>query len=92
MLCQAQTNEANRRIAGRYISKILRKKSPRAATKSKMKISNSNKEEFKEQVTAEGDEMSVKVVPMDINKLEYLQDDLTKTGQENKQLEKAYIF
>ena len=92
MLCLAQTNEANQRIAGRYISKILRKKSPRTATKTKMKICNSKKEEFKEQVTAEGEEMNVKVVPMDVNKLEYLPDDLTKTGQTNNQLKKDIHF
>ena len=92
MLCQAQTNEANQRIAGRYISKILRKKSPRTATETKMKISISNKEEFKEQVIAEGGEMNVKVVPMDVNNLEYLQDDLNITGQEYKQLKKDIYF
>ena len=29
---------------------------------------NSNKEEFKEQVTAEGEEMNVKIVTMDVKK------------------------
>ena len=51
-----------------------------------MKINNSKRKEFKEQVIAEGEEMNMNVVPMDVNKLEYFQDDLTKTGQENKQL------
>ncbi len=30
--------------------------------------------------------MNVKIVTMDVNKLEYLQDLLTQTRQENKQL------
>ena len=49
-----------------------------------------NKEEFKKQSTAEGEEMNVKIVTMDVKKMENLQDLLTQTGPKNKQL-KSYI-
>ena len=51
-----------------------------------MKISNSYKEELKEQVTAKGEEINVKIVTMDNNKLEHLQDLLTQTEQDNEQV------
>ena len=59
--------------------------------KTNIKISNSNKEEFKVQVTAEGEEMIVKIVTMDFKKMENLQDVLTQTGQENEQLKSDII-
>ena len=63
------------------------RKSPRTAHKTNIKISNSNKEEFKEQVTAEGEEMNVKIVTINVKKkMENLQDLLDQTGQENEQL------
>ena len=70
MLCHAQTNEAHQRIAGRPIFvKSPEIQSPRNAQKLAIK-----KKEFKEQVTAEKEEMNVKIVTRDVNKLEYLQD------------------
>ena len=42
---------------------------PRTAPKTIIKICNSNKEEFKEEVTAEGEEMNVKIVTQDVNQL-----------------------
>ena len=66
--------------------KYQERKSPRTEPETNIKISNSNKEEFKEQVTAEGEEMKVKIVTMDVNKIENLQDLLTQTGQEKKKL------
>ena len=51
-----------------------------------MKMSNSNKEEFNKQVTAEGEEMNVKIVTIDVKKIEKLQNILIQTEQENKQL------
>ena len=48
-------------------------------------MSNSNKEEFNKQDTAEG-KVNVKIVTMDMKNLENLQDLLTQTEQENKQL------
>ena len=41
---------------------------------------------FCEQVTAKGEEISVEIVTMDVNKLEHFQDLLAQTGQENEQL------
>ena len=37
-------------------------------------MSNSYKEEFKERVTAEGEETNVEIVTIDVNKLEHFQD------------------
>ena len=50
-------------------------------------MNNSNKEEFKGKVTAEGEEMNVKIVTINVKKLEYLHNLVTQTGQENEQLE-----
>ena len=52
---------------GKFV-KSPERKSPRTEPKTNIKISNSNKEEFKEQVTAEGEEMNVKIVTMDVKK------------------------
>ena len=60
------------------------RKSPRTAHKTHIKISNSYKEEFKEQVTAEGEKIDVKILTMDFYKFEHLQDLLTQSGQENE--------
>ena len=49
-------------------------------------MSNSNKEEFKGQVTAKGEEINAKIVTMDVKKLEHFKDLLTQTVDENKQL------
>ena len=49
--------------------KCPKKQLPRTAPKTNLIISNSNKEEFKEQVTAEGKEMNVKIVTRDVNQL-----------------------
>ena len=46
-------------------------------------MSNSNKEEFNKQVTAEGEEMNVKIVKRDFKKIGNFQDLLTQTEQEN---------
>ena len=70
---------------GKFV-KSPERKSPRTEPKTNIKISNSNKEEFKEQVTAEGEEINVKIVTMDGKKLDNFQDILTQTGQANKQL------
>ena len=48
-------------------------------------MSISNKEEFNKQDTSEG-KVNVKIVTMDMKNLENLQDLLTQTEQENKQL------
>ena len=48
-------------------------------------MSNSNKQEFNKQDTSEG-KVNVKIVTMDMKNLENLQDLLTQTEQENKQL------
>ena len=45
------------------------KPSPRTASKTNKIISNSNKEEFKEQGTAEGEAMNVEIVTQDVNQL-----------------------
>ena len=49
-------------------------------------MSNSNKEEFNKQVTAEGEEINVKIVTINVKELENLQNILTQTEQENEQL------
>ena len=69
---------------GKFV-KSPERKSPRTAHKTNTKISTLYKEEFKERVTAEGEEMNVEIVTMDVNKLEHLQDLLTQTGQKNEQ-------
>ena len=48
-------------------------------------MSNSNKQEFNKQDTSEG-KVKVKIVTMNMKNLENLQDLLTQTEQENKQL------
>ena len=48
-------------------------------------MKNSNKEEFNKQDTSEG-KVYVKIVTLDMKNLENLQDLLTQTEQENKQL------
>ena len=48
-------------------------------------MTNSNKQEFNKQDTSEG-KVNVKIVTMDMKNLENLQDLLTQTEQENKQL------
>ena len=48
-------------------------------------MSNSNKQEFNKQNTSEG-KVNVKIVTVDMKNLENLQDLLTQTEQENKQL------
>ena len=48
-------------------------------------MTNSNKQEFNKQDTSEG-KVNVKIVKMDMKNLENLQDLLTQTEQENKQL------
>ena len=48
--------------------KSLEKKSPRTKPKTNIKICNSNKKEFKEQVTAEREEINVKIVTKDVKK------------------------
>ena len=48
-------------------------------------MSNSNKQEFNKQDTSET-KVNVKIVTMDMNNLENLQDLLTQTEQENEQL------
>ena len=58
------------------------RKSPRSEPKTIIKTSNSNKKELKERATADGEEMNVKIVTMNVKKL----DLLTQTGHENKQL------
>ena len=68
------------------MGKFSKKNTPRIAHKTNIKNNNSYKEGFKEQVTAEGEEMNVKIVTMDVNKLKHLQDLLAQTGQEYKQL------
>ena len=55
-----------------------------------MKMSKSKEEEFNKQVTAEEEEMNVKIVTMDIKKNLNLHDLLTQTGQKKEQL-KSYI-
>ena len=47
-------------------AKSQERKSPSSEPKTNIKNRNSNKEEFKEQVTAEGEEMDVKIVTMDV--------------------------
>ena len=42
-----------------------------------VKMNNSNKEEFNKQITAEGEKMNLKIVTMDVKKIENLQDLLT---------------
>ena len=49
-------------------------------------MSNFNKEELKQQVTAGGEEINLNIVTMAVKKLENLKDLLTETVQENKQL------
>ena len=49
--------------------KCPEKPSPRTAPKTYIIISNSNKEEFKEQGTAEGEEINVEIVTQDVNQL-----------------------
>ena len=48
-------------------------------------MSNSNKQEFNNQDTSEG-KVNVKIVTMNMKNLANLQDLLTQTEQENKQL------
>ena len=48
-------------------------------------MSNSNKQDFNKRDTSEG-KVNVKIVTMDMKHLENLQDLLTRTKQENKQL------
>ena len=48
-------------------------------------MSNSNKQEFNKQDTSEG-KVNVKIVTMNMKNLEKLQNLLTQTEQENKQL------
>ena len=48
-------------------------------------MTNSNKQEFNKQDTSEG-KVNVKIVTMNMKNLENLQDLLTQTEQENKQL------
>ena len=48
-------------------------------------MSNSNKRDFNKQDTPEG-KVNVKIVTMDMKYFENLQDLLTQTEQENKQL------
>ena len=38
-----------------------------AASETNIKMCSSNKEEFKEQVTADGEEMNVKILTMNVN-------------------------
>ena len=45
------------------------KKSPRTKLKTNIIISNTNKEEFKEQATEDGEEMIVKIVTIDVKKI-----------------------
>ena len=46
-------------------------------------MSNSNKEEFKEQVTTEGEEMNMKIVTIDIKKIEFEgSSHLNRTGKQ----------
>ena len=49
---------------GKFV-KTPQRKSLRTEPKTNIKICNSNKEEFKEQVTAEGEEMKAKIATMD---------------------------
>ena len=58
----------------------------RTELKTNIKMSNSNKEEFNKQVTAEGEEINVKIVTINVKELENLQNILTQTEQENEQL------
>ena len=65
--------------------KSSERKSPKL-NQNKKKIISSNKEEFREHVTAEWEEIYVKIVKMDVKKYENLMDLLSQTGQENKHL------
>ena len=65
--------------------KSSERKSPITELKTNIKITNSNKQEFTKQDTSEG-KVNVKIVTMDMKNLENLQDLLTQTEQENKQL------
>ena len=53
------------------------RKSPRIEPKTIIKISNSNRQEFNKQGTAEGEEMNVKIVTKNVKKIVNLQDILT---------------
>ena len=50
---------------GKFV-KSPERKSPRTESKTNIKMSNSNEEEFNKQVTAEEEEMNVKIVTMDV--------------------------
>ena len=63
---QYTPSPTNRKVGCTWFVKSPERKSPRTEPKTNIKICNSNKEEFKEQVTAEGKEMNVKIVTMDV--------------------------
>ena len=65
--------------------KSSERKSPITEPETNIKMTNSNKQEFNKQDTSEG-KVNVKIVTMDMKYLENLQDLLTQTEQEKKQL------
>ena len=80
---QKQKKHTKEQHEGKYVKSPVRK-----SPKTEPKTINLNNEEFKEQITKEGEEINVKIVTMEDNKLENFQDLLTQTGQENKQLKR----
>ena len=68
---------------GKFVISTERK-SPITEYKTNIKKYNSNKEEFKEQATADGVEINVMIVTKDI--LKKMPDHLTQTEQDNEQL------
>ena len=70
--------------------KSSERKSPITELKTNIKITNSNKQEFNKQDTSEG-KVNVTIVKIDMKNLENLQDLLTQTEQENKQLKSDII-
>ena len=67
---------------GKFVKSPERKSEPKINKKN----INSNKDELKKQVTAEGEKWMCRQWQWMLKKLENLQDLLTQTGQENEQL------
>ena len=55
------------------------------------KLANQTKKSSEKKVTAKGKEINVKIVTMDVNKLEYLQEFLTQTGHIKEHLKSEKI-